>query len=183
MTAQQYAEFWLPYAVGFATANFILLLLLLVLVIALWKTLTVQTRQNAALVLTTLHGAYSTGEMYDAIQTVLDWTQPEFDKDSRRQKHRRMVLHFWEFIGTLVRFEVIKEELLRDRFRDQISIWEKVLPIQTRVQEKIIRERQPNLADGEITTLATREVETSSAHWLYLKWKDSRRPTWRSRDD
>lgn len=149
----------------------------------LWRVVRAQNRLNQAMLLTHLNSVYSTSEMYDAIQTVLDWKEQEFDKDPSKQKHRRTVLHFLEFLGTLVRFGVIKEELLRDRFRDQVSIWEKILPIHTRVQEKIIRERRPNLSDGEITALAIRDVETSSAHWLYLRWKDSRRPTWRSGDD
>lgn len=142
------------------------------------RLVTEQNNLNKATLLTHLHNFYSTPEMYDAIQTVLDWNL-DFDTDPSKQKHRRVVLHFLEFLGTLVRFGVIDERLLQERFRDQISIWEHLKPIHLRVQERVIRSRQPQLSNDEVSALAQRDVESCAAHWLYIRWKESRRPTWR----
>lgn len=167
-----YSAIWIWWTIGSILSVFGLGCVLAFLVKA-------QSRVSQATLLAHLHDVYSTPEMYDAIQTVLEWKPDESGQDSGKQKHRRAVLHFLELLGTIVRFEVIDERLLRDRFRDQVSIWEKLHPIQMRMQEKIVRERQPNLAESDIAWLAKMDVETSAAHWLYLRWCDVRRASWR----
>lgn len=145
----------------------------------MYRTVREVSRQNVATILIHLHEAYASREMFDALHAIWNSHQDEFDTNPERQQQRRLVLHFWELIGALVKGRVVEEDLLLDRFRDQVSVWEKLKPLQIRAVEKIIKERYPEMGPADTTALATDEVSTSNIEWLYDRWKNERRQMFR----
>jgi transcriptional regulator with XRE-family HTH domain len=133
-------------------------------------------------VLLDLHREFSSREMHDALNAVWNDTADSFENDRQHADYRRRVLQFWEFIALLVRHErQTFEPPLRDRYRDHVSVWEPLKPIQVRHTAKNLAKKRPELKAADVTAWAEREVSTSNVEWLYNEWEPHRRSHFRKK--
>lgn len=121
-----------------------------------------------------LHQTYADGAMHEALHRIYNDAPESFDDSPYKQKQRRLVMHFFEMLGTVVKAQIVSEDLLLSRFRDAITVWEKLRPVHQRVNDKVIRERHPALSDFQKQALSEETLDSSHTHWLYERWKNKR---------
>jgi transcriptional regulator with XRE-family HTH domain len=108
------------------------------------------------------------------------WNDPPGSFDNEvHDEYRRNVLHFWELVASLVKADPDIEKPLLDRYRDYVSVWERLKPIQINATGNVFRKRFPKFSAPEAVSWATRDISASNIEWLYNRWKSLRRQPFR----
>lgn len=161
--AQLYAEFWKPYAIGFAVANTLLLTLLCACAISAWRAayasrdVVIQTRRAAqASLLSQLLSEYASARMQKAIRELHRWRRahPDDFKDrfiallekqnpegDRLDGHRRYTYRFFHKIRSLCQAGLIEPEWLHFVFTNEVVarfLNEILEPLQEKHNEAIV---------------------------------------------
>lgn len=127
-------------------------------------------KNRKAALIVELFKTYTNKEMGEAIRTVWNVAPEEIDKDQEKSNHRRIVSDFWNWVGWMVREELVESDLICRRFQNAPLVWEKLKPVEIMIRERIEKREHPDMNESQIKELAERHVDNLPAAWLYKKW-------------